>query len=276
MKLIGAHLSIAKGIETIQEQMDLLDCETCAIFLSNQKRFVNPPIAKEKAEKFKKNVRNREILLPHGSYVINLANPENISKHMGCFIEDLMRCSDLGIRFYNLHPGSDTTGLGKEKTAKFIAENLNLAIKTVPNVVILIENMAGQGNTYGRTFEELSLLISHIEDKSRIGITLDTCHMFAGGYDIRTAESFEKVMKEFNEIVGFEYLKAMHLNDSAIEFNSRKDRHENLGKGFIGLDAFKYIMNSPYFEDIPMVLETPKAELYKQEIALLKSFVAKE
>lgn len=272
MKIIGAHISIAKGIETIQEQMDLLNCNTCAIFLSNQKRFDNPPLTSDKIQKFKKLVKNRDVILPHGPYVINLANPEKIEKHFECFIQDLARCHDLGIRLYNLHPGSDTTGLGKEATAKFIAENLNKAMEKIPDVVILIENMAGQGNCFGRTFEELSLLISHIENKDRIGVTLDTCHLFVGGYDIRTPESFEKIMKDFDRIVGFKYLKAMHLNDSMTDFNARSDRHESIGKGKIGLEAFKYIMRSPYFEDIPLILETPKPELFKEEIALLKSF----
>lgn len=272
MKTIGAHVSIAKGIETIQEQMDLLKCETCAIFLANQKKFDNPPIPKEKIEKFKNMVKNKEVILPHGPYVINLANPEKISRHFETFIQDLTRCHDLGIRLYNLHPGSDTTGMGKEKTASFIAENINKAMKIIPDVIICVENMAGQGNCYGRTFEELKMLIDHIEDKSRIGITLDTCHMFVGGYDIRKAESFEKIMQDFDRIVGLKYLKAMHLNDSMTEFNSRSDRHESLGKGKIGLEAFEYIMQSPYFDNIPMVLETPRPELYKEEIALLKSF----
>lgn len=143
MKIIGAYLSISKGIETIQEQMDLLDCETCAIFLANQKKFDNPPISKEKIEKFKKNLKNREILLPHGPYVINLAYPEKIVRSFDTFIQDLTRCHDLGIHLYNLHPGSDTTGLGKEKTAEFIAENINKAMEKIPDIIICVENMAG-------------------------------------------------------------------------------------------------------------------------------------
>jgi deoxyribonuclease-4 len=271
MKLLGAHLSISKGIETVQEQMDLLNCETCAIFLTNQKRFSNPPISSDTAATFQKLVKNPKILLPHAPYVINLAYFSE--KHFDCFLDDLIRCNDLGIKYYNIHPGSDTFKSGKKETARCIAENLNRAHKLVPNVVICIENMAGQGNTFGSTFEELAEIIEQITDKSRIGITLDTCHMFCAGYDIRSAENFEKIMKEFDRIVGFKYLKALHLNDSKNDFNTKKDRHECLGKGFIGLDAFRYIMQSENFENIPMVLETPLPELYGDELKLLRSFI---
>lgn len=273
MKLIGAHLSIAKGMEKLQEQMNILGCETCAMFLKNQKRYASKELTKLEIEKFKKTIKNPEIMLPHGSYLINLANPETMEKSMECFLDDLRRCQSLGIRFYNLHPGSDTKGLGKEKTAQLIAANLNKAHKAVADVVICVEIMAGQGNVYGSTFEELRSLIDKIEDKSRIGITLDTAHMFGAGYDIRTAEEFEKRMQEFQEIIGLEYLKGMHLNDSAAEFGSKKDRHESIGKGKIGIEAFKFIMKSEYFEEIPMVLETPYPEKYAEEIKLLKSFI---
>lgn len=272
MKLIGPHLSIAKGLHTIQKQMKYLKCETCAIFLKNQKRYESPALTEEAIESFKKEVENPLILLPHGSYLINLANPEKIQKNMDCFVDELKRCHSLGIKLYNLHPGSDVTNIGVEKATKLVGDNINDAMKIVPGVVILIENMAGQGNVLGKTFEELRMIIDNVTDKERIGVTLDTCHLFASGYDIRTEESFERVMKEFDEKVGLKYLKAMHLNDSLHELGTRKDRHQGIGKGKIGIDAFKYIMNSKYFEDIPMVLETPDPDQYIHEIELLKSF----
>jgi deoxyribonuclease-4 len=273
MKLIGAHISIAKGLYTVQKQMDILKCETCAIFLKNQRRFKSSELNKLEIEKFKEAVKNPEVILPHGSYLINLANPESFEKNMECFLDDLKRCNQLGIKLYNFHPGSDVKKLGTSMAVKHIANNLNKAIEVVPEVIICIENMAGQGNVIGRTFEELGMIIKEIKDKERIGITLDTCHLFAGGYDIRTEESFEKVMKEFDAKVGLKYLKGMHLNDSKAALGSRVDRHESIGKGMIGLDAFKYIMGSSYFEDIPMILETPDPEKYKSEIELLKSFI---
>lgn len=276
MKLIGAHLSISKGLHTIQHQMDILDSETCAIFLKNQKRFESTDLNPLEVEKFKKMVKNPNIILPHGSYLINLANPETVEKNMNCLLDDLKRCNILGITLYNLHPGSDVKKLGVSEAIKLISSNINIAMKKVPNVVICIENMAGQGNVVGKNFKELKMIIDGVEDKSRIGITLDTCHLFAAGYDIRTAEGFEKIMVDFKEIVGLEYLKALHLNDSKADLGSKIDRHESLGKGKIGIEAFRYIMNSKYFEDIPMVLETPEPEKYKDEIILLKSFIRKD
>lgn len=272
MKKIGAHLSISEGIESIQKQMELLECETCAIFVKNNRKFESPPLSNETIEKFKNTVKNKEIILPHGQYVINLANPEKIEKHFAAFIDELQRVHALGLKMYNFHPGSDTTKMGKQATAKFIGEKINEAMDIVPDVVICVENAAGQGNTFGRTFEELRDLISHVKDKSRIGITLDTAHLFAGGYDIRTKELFHEVIVKFDEIVGLKYLKAMHLNDSQTEFSSYKDRHACLGQGKIGLEAFKFVMESKMFDDIPLILETPRPELFKQEIAMLKSF----
>jgi deoxyribonuclease-4 len=173
---------------------------------------------------------------------------------------------------YNIHPGSDTKGIGKE-ALELVSVQLNRAMKDVPSVIILLENMAGQGSVCGRTFEELAYIIEHIEDKERIGVTLDTSHLFGAGYDIRTAENFEKIMREFDRIVGLKYLRAMHLNDSKCELDSRKDRHEQIGKGTIGIEAFRYIMNSSYFEDIPMILETPNPLEFGKEIALLRSLI---
>lgn len=275
MKILGAHVSISKGIHTIQKEMEALNADTCALFLKNQRTFKFKPMENQAIENFKNCVKDPSVLVPHGSYLINLANPETIEKSYNCFLDDLKRCDQLGILYYNLHPGSDTKNLGPG-ALKLISENINKAIKEVPNVVVLLENMAGQGNVCGRTFEELRDIIDRVDDKTRVGVTLDTCHLFGGGYDIRTAEKFDKVMNKFKEIVGLEYLKAMHLNDSKAELNSRKDRHEQIGKGKIGVEAFKYLMNSDYFENIPMILETPDESKYKEEISFLKSCIIED
>ena len=272
MKIIGAHLPISKGIHTIQEQMEMLGCNTCALFLKNQRRYDSKPLDDETIKKFKSTVKDPTILLPHGPYLVNLANPEKVEKSYECFIDDVRRCHDLGILLYNIHPGSDTKGIGK-KALELVSIQLNRAMKDVPSVIILLENMAGQGSVCGRTFEELAYIIERVEDKERIGVTLDTSHLFSAGYDIRTAENFEKIMKEFDRIVGLKYLRAMHLNDSKCELDSRKDRHEQIGRGTIGIEAFRYIMNSSYFEDIPMILETPNPLEFGKEIALLRSLV---
>ncbi|KAI4291331.1 hypothetical protein PAPHI01_0605 [Pancytospora philotis] len=273
MKLLGAHLSIAKGLGKLQMQMEGLKCEACALFLKSQRRLATKPLEESAVQDFKDKVRHPERLLPHGSYLVNLANPEIVERSYANLIDDMQRCKALGIRYYNIHPGSDVKQRGDEALAA-IAAQINRAHAEVADVVVLLENMAGQGNVCGKTFEELAFMIARVDDKSRIGVTLDTCHMFAAGYDIRTAEAFEATMQQFDRTVGLGYLKAMHLNDSKFPLGARKDRHEQIGKGHIGLEAFRYIMNSSHFEDIPMVLETPDGDKYAEEIALLKSLVA--
>lgn len=268
--MIGAHLSIGKGIHSLQKQMELLKCDCCAMFLKSQRQYNSKQLSENEIKEFKNAIKFPERLIPHGSYLINLANPDTCEKSLDCLLDDLKRCEALGLTLYNIHPGSDVKNLGN-KALDLIAENLNIAIKKTSNVIICLENMAGQGTVCGRTFSELKYIIDRVIDKNRIGVTLDTCHLFGGGYDIRTPENFTKIMDEFKTVVGIEYLKALHLNDSKCELNSRKDRHESIGEGKIGIDAFKFIMNSDDFEDIPMILETPFPENFKKEIELLKS-----
>lgn len=273
-KLIGAHLSISKGIDKLQNMMESIGAKCCAIFLKNQKRFSSAPYKKVVVENFKKKILLPELIVPHGSYLINLGNPEKIENSYLCLIDDLKRCNELGIIYYNLHPGSDVTNIG-QKCLDFISEQLNKALSEVPNVIILIENMAGQGKYVCHKFEDIKYIIDKIKFKNRIGVCLDTCHMFGAGYDIRTKEKFQTVMKHFDDVIGLKFLKAVHLNDSKEDLGSRKDRHEQIGKGKIGIVAFKYIMNSSIFEDIPMILETPNHDEYSNEIKLLNSLIEK-
>lgn len=272
VKLVGAHLSINRGIEKIEKGMRMIGARCCGIFLKNQKRYASTPLKEAAIRAFKEKVSNPELIVPHGSYLINLGNPEKIEQNYECLIDDLKRCNILGIPQYNLHPGSDVKNLGK-KCLDQIVEYLNMAVKEVPHVRILLENMAGQGKMVCSKFEDFRYIIERIDNKERIGVCLDTCHLFSAGYDIRTGEKFELIMKDFDDIVGLKYLKAMHLNDSKTELGSRRDRHESIGKGKVGLDAFRFIMNSKYFDDIPMILETPNIDLYKEEIELLYSLV---
>ncbi|WUR02186.1 endonuclease [Vairimorpha necatrix] len=274
VKLIGAHLSIQKGIDQLQNSMEMIDAKCCAMFLKNQKRFTSAPLKLEVIKNFKKNILIPEHIVPHGSYLINLGNPEKITNSYSCLIDDLQRCESLGIKYYNLHPGSDVTKMGKA-CLDFISEQLNKAMEEVPNVVILLENMAGQGNCVCSKFEEIKHIIDKVKDKKRIGVCFDTCHAFAAGYDIRTKEKFQNVMNHFDEVVGLFYLKAVHLNDSKSALGSRKDRHEQIGKGEIKLEAFEFIMNSEIFENIPMILETPDENEYAKEIKLLESLIKK-
>lgn len=269
-KYVGAHLSISKGLYKIQKQMDDIDADACAIFLKNQRTYNFKPIADTDVEKFK-NIKNPELVLPHSSYLINLANDAE-GKAYRLFLDDLERCEKLNIPLYNMHPGSNTIK-DYDQAIQNIIDGINKAISETRNVIVCIENMAGQGNVLGKTFKELHRIIEGIENKERIGVVLDTCHLFGAGYDVRTYKSFEKVMQEFDKVVGHKYLKGMHLNDSKMDLGTKKDRHEQLGKGKIGLECFKYIMNSQWFEDIPMILETPDDTKYKEEISLLKSFI---
>ncbi|EOB11857.1 endonuclease 4 [Nosema bombycis CQ1] len=271
-KILGAHLSISKGIYKIQKEMDKIGAKCCAMFLKNQKRYEASPYKSEDILKFHKETVNPKLIVPHGSFLINLGNAEKIEQSYKCFIDDLKRCASLGIGLYNIHPGSDVNKMGS-KCLDLIAEYLNKAIEEVPGVIILLENMAGQGNVVCSKFEEISTIISKIKDKTRIGVCLDTCHMFGAGYDIRTKEKFENVMKDFDKVIGLKYLKAVHLNDSKMPLGSKKDRHECIGQGFIGIEAFEFIMNNEIFDDIPMVLETPEIEKYEQEIQLLNSLI---
>lgn len=274
--LVGAHLPISKGMHTVQEQMDVLRADTCALFLKSQRTYNFKKIKDEDVSKFRKHVRCPELILPHGSYLVNLANPEVMSgKGLAVLVDDLERCNLLGIKMYNIHPGSDVNKLGRG-ALELVSENLNRVLSMVPDVMILVENMAGQGSVLGSSFEELHAIIDGVKDKSRVGVCLDTCHLFGAGYDVRTEESFQAVVDRFDSVVGLEYLKALHLNDSKGGLGSKTDRHASIGRGAIGMDAFRFVMASKVFAGMPLILETPDPSLYGEELDLLRSFCTKQ
>ncbi|KAM0676890.1 hypothetical protein BDAP_002481 [Binucleata daphniae] len=270
VKFIGAHLSISKGLHTIKHEMEEIDANTCAFFIRNPRGFKTKPLNEIEIKKWQLFVKNTETFLPHAPYIINLANKEQHEKHRDCLDDDLERCSILGIENYNIHPGSDVSNLGRVKAIELIANGIN-NLKN-KNVRVVIENTAGDGKKVGSTFEDLRDIIMNVCNKDRVGVCLDTCHLFGAGYDIRKYEQFDLVMKEFDRIVGLKYLKGMHLNDSKMELGSKKDRHECIGKGKIGLEPFKYIMQSEMFDNIPLILETPVSSEYKNEIKILRNF----
>jgi apurinic endonuclease APN1 len=214
-------------------------------------------------------------ILPHGSYLVNLGNPdkEKRKKSFHQFLSDLQICQHLGIDLFNFHPGSTVGRCERSESIKLIADSINEALSATKEVTCVIENMAGQANTIGRNFEELRGIIELVHDQARVGVCLDTCHLFAAGYDIRTPDQFENVMNDFERIVGFKFLKGVHLNDSKADLGSGKDRHESIGKGKIGVEAFRCIMNDSRFDGIPMVLETPNPDNWANEIRLLRSLV---
>ncbi len=278
MKRIGAHVSASGGVENAPLNAQNIGATAFALFTKNQRQWKAKPLTEQSIEAFKENCKTAEIapehILPHDSYLINLGHPEKepLQKSLDAFIDEMQRCEQLGLDLLNFHPGSHLKKISEDDCLQIIAESINIAIAETNHVTAVIENTAGQGSNLGYRFEHLARIIELVDDKSRVGICIDTCHTFAAGYDITTAESFEKTFEEFDKVIGFDYLKGMHLNDSKKGLGSRVDRHHSLGKGEMGLEPFKMIMKDTRFEDIPLILETPDDTLWAEEIAMLYSF----
>ena len=276
MKFIGAHVSASGGVENAPENAFKIGATAFAVFTKNQRQWAAKPLTEESIQAFKDNCTQYGYqphqILPHDSYLINLGHPEKeaLQKSRNAFLDEMLRCEQLGLNRLNFHPGSHLKKITEQKCLATIAESINWALKQTTGITAVIENTAGQGTNLGFSFYHLKSIIDKVEDKSRVGVCIDTCHAYSAGYDIRTKSGFEKVFREFDEVVGFEYLMGMHLNDSKKELGSRVDRHESLGMGTIGLELFKYIMNDSRFDEIPMVLETPNEDIWAEEIQLLK------
>ena len=274
-KFVGAHVSASGGVFNAPQNAKNIGAKAFALFTKNQRQWKAKPLDQKTIDTFKQKLEEAEILpkhvLPHDSYLINLGHPEEekLQKSLDAFIDEVQRCEQLGLDRLNFHPGSHLKKLSEEQCLDRIAESMNKTLKVTRDVTLVIENTAGQGTNLGYKFEHLAYLIDKSIDKSRVGVCIDTCHMFTAGYDIRTREAYDQTWKAFDEIVGFEYLKGMHINDSKPELGSRVDRHHSLGKGKIGLDAFRFIMNDPRMNDIPLVLETIDDTIWAEEIALL-------
>ncbi len=279
MKRVGAHVSASGGIDLAPLNAAKIGAKAFALFTRNQRQWRSAPLTETEIEKFKENCRRTnfspDYILPHDSYLINLGSPEKdiLQKSRDAFLDEMKRCSQLGLKYLNFHPGSHKKMISEEECLKLAAESIDIALEKTTGVTAVIENTAGQGGNIAYKLEHLATMIDRVHDKSRIGVCLDTCHTYAAGYDIRTAETYENTMRQFSEIVGFKYLKGMHLNDAKVELGSRVDRHHNLGKGLLGLETFKLIMNDPRLEEIPLILETIDENLWAEEIKLLYSFV---
>ena len=277
-KFVGAHVSASGGVFNAVANAQKIGARAFALFTKNQKRWEAKPLDTLTIDKFKKALDESGILpkyiLPHDSYLINLGHPdeEKLLKSRNAFIDELERCESLGLDRLNFHPGSHLKEISEDECMDKISESINIALDKTNNVKAVIENTAGQGSNIGYKFEHLAQIIDKVEDKSRVGICIDTCHMFVSGYDIRTREVYDKTWKSFGDIVGFEYLMGMHINDSKPPLGSKKDRHHSIGQGEIGFDAFKYIMNDERMDDIPLILETIDDTIWKEEIELLYSF----
>jgi deoxyribonuclease-4 len=278
MKYVGAHVSASGGVENAVRNAAQIGASGFALFTKNQRQWVAKPLREKSIVKFKDFMQeygyNADAILPHDSYLINLGHPEieKREKSYSAFVDEIKRVETLGLKYLNFHPGSHLKKVSEEECLNLISENINKAIKDTKSCILVLETTAGQGSNLGYKFEHLAYIIDKVEDKSRIGVCIDTAHIFAAGYDIRTKKAYEKTMQEFDEIIGFKYLKGMHLNDSKAKFASRVDRHHSLGKGEIGLDAFKFIMQDERIDNIPLILETIEPEIWADEIKLLKSF----
>ncbi|MCP4214904.1 MAG: deoxyribonuclease IV [bacterium] len=278
MKYIGAHVSASGGVFNAPLNAAKIGAGAFALFTKNQKQWKAKPLTEEIIAAFKENCSTAGFsagqILPHDSYLINPGNPdkEGLEKSRNAFIDELERCSQLGLETLNFHPGSHKKLIDEAECLKVIGESLNMAIDAVKGVCLVIENTAGQGGNVGYRFEHLASLIDMVTDKSRIGVCLDTCHTFAAGYDLRTPEAYEQTMAEFQSVVGFEYLKGMHINDSKVALGSRKDRHHSLGQGELGWEPFKMIMRDERIDNIPLVLETIDETLWPEEIKQLRAF----
>ena len=279
MKYVGAHVSASGGVENAPVNAHNIGAKAFALFTKNQRQWVAKPLTEKSIHLFKENCEqygyNPNQILPHDSYLINLGHPEEtaLEKSRVAFLDEMQRCEQLGLDRLNFHPGSHLKKISEEQCLKTIAESINIVLDKTKGVIAVIENTAGQGSNLGFRFEHLAFIIDRVEDKNRIGVCIDTCHTYTSGYDLKTEAGYNKTFEMFDEVVGFQYLKGMHLNDSKKELGTRVDRHHNIGQGFIGEALFQRIMNDLRFEDMPLILETPDDSLWAEEIALLYSFV---
>ncbi|MBP1671930.1 MAG: nfo [Bacteroidetes bacterium] len=278
MKYIGAHISASGGVENAPVNAHNIGATAFALFTKNQRQWVAPPITKKSAELFRERCMELGYkpmqILPHDSYLINLGHPESegLEKSRAAFLDEVQRCEILGLDRLNFHPGSHLGKISITECLKTIAESINITLGKTSGVTAVIENTAGQGTNLGHTFEQIAEIIYHVEDKSRVGVCIDTCHSFAAGYDLSSVKGFNEAFDHFDKIVGFKYLKGMHLNDAKKGLNSRVDRHDSIGAGLLGSETFKILMKDHRFDNIPLILETPNDDLWKEEILLLKAW----
>jgi len=275
MKYIGAHVSTANGVSEAPLRASEIGAKALALFTGNPSRWKVKPISNDQSEEFKANCRANNfdpaVILPHDSFLINLGSPdhEKLIKSRELFIDEIHRCEILGLTMLNFHPGSHLKQIDIDACLDLIGESINIALDATQGVKAVIECTAGQGSNLGHSFEQIAHIIDRIEDKTRVGVCIDTCHAFAAGYDLATPDGYEKVWDDFERIIGFKYLNGMHLNDAKRELGSRIDRHEQIGKGYLGQGFFTRLMQDSRFDNIPLILETPDESAWKDEIAWL-------
>ena len=281
MKYVGAHVSASGGVENAPVNAAAIGAKAFALFTKNQRQWFSNPLTKASIKLFRENCEKLDYkpfqILPHDSYLINLGHPEKepLEKSRASFLDEMQRCEQLGLDRLNFHPGSHLNLITEEECLSRIAESINIALDKTKGVTAVIENTAGQGTNMGFKFEHLRFMIDKVADKSRVGVCIDTCHAFTSGYDIKTPEGYKETFSLFDKIVGFDYLKGIHINDSKKELATRVDRHDNLGKGLLGEDIFRMLMNDERFDNMPLILETPEESFWEEEIKKLYSLVGK-
>lgn len=277
MKYIGAHVSASGGVENAPVHANAIGAKAFALFTRNQRQWKSSPLTQKSISLFKERCEELGYqprhILPHDSYLINLGHPEveGLQKSREAFLDEMQRCEQLGLDRLNFHPGSHLNEISVEDCLARIAESVNRTLEQTAGVCAVLENTAGQGTNLGYTFEQLAYIIDKVDDKSRIGVCIDTAHTLASGYDIKTAKGFTDTFRHFDEVIGFSYLRGMHINDSKKDLASRVDRHDSIGKGVMGLTTFKMLMDDPRFDDIPLILETPDESIWAEEISYLYS-----
>ena len=278
-KFIGAHVSAAGGVENAPVNAHEIGAKAFALFTKNQRQWKAAPLKEKSIELFKERCEelgfDMDYVLPHDSYLINLGHPEEeaLTKSRDAFLIELQRCEQLGINRINFHPGSHLNKIEIDACLDRIAESINIALDQTKGVTAVIENTAGQGTNLGHTFEQLAHIIDKVEDKTRVGVCIDTAHTLAAGYEIRTEESYKETFQSFEDIVGFNYLKGIHLNDSKKEVGTKVDRHDSIGEGVMGMTLFEMMMKDSRFDKMPIILETPNPDLWAQEIEMLYKLV---
>lgn len=278
MKYFGAHVSAAGGVDNAPLNAHDIGAKSFALFTKNQRQWVGAPLAAAHIESFRANMEkcgfSPEYVLPHDSYLINLGHPDadGLEKSRAAFIDEMSRCEQLGLRLLNFHPGSHLRQISIEECLDRVAESINIALDRTKGVVAVIENTAGQGSNVGFDFAHLAYLIERVDDKSRVGVCIDTCHAYAAGYDLHSTEACDRTFAELDRVVGWGYLKGMHLNDTMKGLASKIDRHAPLGEGVLGLEVFKYIAKDVRFDNMPLILETPDESRWPDEIRMLYGF----
>lgn len=277
-RYIGAHVSASGGVSNAVANALEIGANAFALFTRNQRQWYPKPLEEEEIENFRSAVKEAGIepkhILPHASYLINLGNPDptNLKKSRDAFLDEVQRCEQLGLTLLNFHPGSHLKKMSEEDCLAQIAEEINIALQKTKGVTAVLENTAGQGTNLGYRFEHLKAIIDQVEDKSRVGVCIDTAHTLAAGYDIRTEEGYRETMYQIDKIIGLVYLRGIHLNDSLKELASRVDRHASVGEGVMGMTLFEVLMQDERLADIPIILETPNPDRWAEEIALLRTF----